>query len=173
MVPVMVSGNMAEECGRSKSWYTFRMTHRPIQRAVEKKTARDPDTMAPLALAFIGDTVYDLYIRTMLVDTVDASPHGLHVRASSFACAAGQAEAFHRIEPVLSDEESAVFRRGRNAHSQTVPRNASVSDYRIATGLEALIGWLYLKDREERLDQLFHLILEEKDGGQEPYKTAE
>ena len=149
------------------------MIHREIQTALEQVAPRDPDSMAPLALAFVGDTVYDLYIRTMLVDTVDASPHGLHLMASSFACAAGQAKAYRRIEPDLSEEERTVFRRGRNAHSGTVPKNAAVSDYRTVTGLEALVGWLYLKDREERLDQLFHRIVEEEHGGKEPPVSAE
>ena len=149
------------------------MMHQGIRTSVERIPARDPDGAAPLALAFVGDTVYDLYIRTMIVDTMDAVPHEMHVRAASFACASGQAEAYRRIEPVLSEEERAVFRRGRNAHSGTVPKNASVSDYRTATGLEALVGWLYLKDREERLNQLFQRILEETDGREEEPGTAE
>ena len=106
------------------------------------------------------------------LDTLDAAPHGLHLKAASFACAAGQAGAYRRIEPELTEEERAVFRRGRNAHSGTVPKNAAISDYRTATGLEALVGWLYLKDREERLDRLFHMILEETDGGEEPQIPA-
>ena len=149
------------------------MIHKEIQTAVERVPPRDPECMAPLALAFVGDTVYDLYVRTLLVDTMDAAPHGLHLKAASFACAAGQAEAFRRIEPELTEEEHAIFRRGRNAHSGTVPKNAAVSDYRIATGLEALVGWLYLKDRDERLDQLFQTILEETDGRKEPPGKAE
>lgn len=142
------------------------MMHQEIRAAVERIPAIDPDGAAPLALAFVGDTVYDLYIRTMLVDTMDAVPHEMHVRAASFACAAGQAEAYRRIEPELSEQERTVFRRGRNAHSGTVPKNASVSDYRTATGLETLIGWLYLNDRDERLNQLFQRILEERNGAE-------
>ena len=110
--------------------------------------------MSPLALAYIGDTVYDLYIRTMFVEKTDLSPRLLHKNCSCYVCAAGQKEAYMRILPILTEEERSVFRRGRNAHSGTIPKNAAVGDYRMATGFEALLGYLFLTGREERLCEL-------------------
>ena len=116
--------------------------------------------MAPLALAYVGDTVYDLFIRTMLVENTTLTPHALHKKSSNFVCAHGQTEAFYRIESLLTEEEMSIFKRGRNAHSGTIPKNASVSDYRTATGFEALLGFLFLSKREERLQQLIKKAVE-------------
>lgn len=110
--------------------------------------------IAALNLAYIGDTVYDLYVRTFLVNTQDVPVHSLHLLSAALVCAKGQAEAFFRIEPLLSDEELAIFKRGRNAHSGTVPKNASVADYHNATGLETLLGHLYLSGEDERINYL-------------------
>ena len=74
-------------------------------------------------------------------------------------CAKGQAEAFYRLQPILTEEEQAAFRRGRNAHSATVPKNADVRDYRVATGLESLLGYLYCLGRDERIGELMHIAL--------------
>ena len=124
--------------------------------------AKDPTQLGPLVLAYVGDTIYDLYVRTRLVLSTGLTAHGLHMAAAKRVCAAAQAEAFRRIEPQLTEEELAVFRRGRNSHMGTIPKNASIADYRAATGLEAVIGWLYLKGDDERLTQLMRLILEEQ-----------
>lgn len=113
-----------------------------------------PSQMSPLVLAYIGDTVYDLFVRTMLVESTTLSAHGLHMRAAKLVCAAAQSRAFLRIEQLLSEEEMSVFKRGRNAHMGTVPKNAEIIDYRRATGLEALMGYLYLLGRDERLSEL-------------------
>ena len=123
----------------------------------------DTREMAPLNLAYLGDTVYDLYVRAYLVHICPMTVNDLHRQASLYVCAAAQAEAYHKIESVLTEEEADIFRRGRNAHSGTVPKNASVSDYRIATGLETLFGWLFSNGRDERLDTLMNIILTEKD----------
>ena len=114
----------------------------------------DPSQIAPLSLAYMGDTVYDLFVRTMLLETTTLTARGLHERAAKLVCAKAQAAAFRRIEPMLSEEELGVFRRGRNSHIGTVPKSASIMDYRTATGLEALIGWLYLSGRDERIRSL-------------------
>ncbi|MCH5279414.1 MAG: Mini-ribonuclease 3 [Christensenellaceae bacterium] len=124
-----------------------------------EQAAKSPTSLGPLVLAYIGDTVYDLYVRTMLVDKTTLTAHGLHVRAAKLVCAKAQAEAFHRIEPLLTEEELAVFRRGRNAHMGTVPKNATIIDYRHATGLEAVLGWLYLSGRDERICELMRSAL--------------
>ena len=114
-----------------------------------------------LTLAYIGDTVYDLYVRSYLIQKLDTTAHGTHVEAARMVCAAGQASAFRKIEPLLTEEETRVFHRGRNAHSSSVPKNASVLDYRIATGLETLFGYLYWTGGDGRLNELMRVILEE------------
>lgn len=124
---------------------------------------KDPTQLGPLVLAYIGDTVFDLFVRTKLVLSTDLNAHGLHMLAAKQVCAAAQAESFRRIEPLLDEDELAVFRRGRNSHIGTVPKNASIGDYRSATGLEAVIGWLYLKGKDERLARLMSIILNNED----------
>lgn len=125
-----------------------------IRRATNADACADPRQLSPLALAQIGDTVCDLYARIYLNDQFARTPHELHLAASRYVCAAGQAAAYRRMEPRLTEEESAVFRRGRNAHSGTMPKNASAADYHAATGLEALVGWLFLSGADERLNEL-------------------
>jgi ribonuclease III family protein len=125
-----------------------------IRRATRAEACANPRQLAPLALAQIGDTVCDLYARIYLNDQFARSPHELHLAASKFVCAAGQAAAFRRMEPHLNDDETAVYRRGRNAHSGTMPKNASAADYHTATGLEAMVGWLFLSGADTRLNEL-------------------
>lgn len=122
----------------------------------EQKAAQLP----ALNLAYIGDTVFDLYVRTMLVTRADAKVHELHLMSAARVCAKGQAEGFRKIEPMLSEEEMSVYKRGRNSHLGTVAKNATISDYRTATGLEALIGYLYLTGQDARLKELMKIILE-------------
>jgi ribonuclease-3 family protein len=123
-----------------------------------------PDTdiksYSPLTLAFIGDGVYDLVIRTMIVEKGNAPVNKLHRQVSNLVKAPAQMEMFHRIEEKLSEEELSVYKRGRNAKSFTSAKNASITEYRIATGLEALIGYLYLTDRFERILELINDGLE-------------
>lgn len=121
---------------------------------------RDERTISPLALAYLGDTVYDLYVRAWLVDRTAHTTHDLHLLAARRVCAAGQAAAYKRVEDMLTEEELGVYRRGRNAHSGTTPRNASSADYHAATGLEALLGYLWLAGRDERVTALMRRILE-------------
>ena len=125
-----------------------------IRRATQTGVPKDPRQLSPLALAQIGDTVCDLYARTYLNDQFARTPRELHLAASKYVCAAGQAAAYRRMEPLLTEEEAAIFRRGRNAHSGIVPKNASAADYHTATGLEALIGWLFLSGADQRLGEL-------------------
>lgn len=131
-----------------------------MDRALPECGARDPAQMSALNLAYIGDTVYDLFVRTYLVERTDARVHQLHLMSAARVCAAGQAAAARALEPMLSDEELAVFRRGRNAHMGTVAKNQSIADYRAATGLEALTGYLYLTGNDARLIELMRAIFE-------------
>ena len=121
----------------------------------------DLRTLSPLTLAFVGDCVYDLILRTVIVERHNASPNQLHREKSRLAKAPAQAEMAEALQEHLTQEELAVYRRGRNAKSHTTAKNASVLDYRKATGLEALYAWLYLSGREDRLLQLPRLRLDE------------
>jgi len=110
-----------------------------------------------LELAYLGDTVYDLYVRSHLVQK-GGRVGALHRKAISFVCAHAQAEAFGRIEELLTEEEAAVARRARNA-TQNPPKNADPGEYHRATALEALLGWLYATGRRERLHELLEKAL--------------
>ena len=116
---------------------------------------------SPLALAYIGDGVYDLIIRTMVVERGNARANKLHHTVRGMVKASAQAEMMHKIEPILSEEERAVYHRGRNAKSYTKAKNASMVDYRHATGFEALMGYLYLDHQVERIIELVKYSLEE------------
>jgi ribonuclease III family protein len=116
-------------------------------------------TYSPLTLAFIGDVVYDLIIRTIIVQKGNAPVNKLHKKVSNLVKASAQMELFHKIEDNLTEEELAVYKRGRNAKSFTSAKNASITDYRTATGLEALIGYLYLNNQFSRVMEIIKLGL--------------
>lgn len=111
----------------------------------------DVRTYSPLTLAFLGDCVFDLIIRTVVVERGNRAPQGLHKSKSAIVKAQTQAAMAEALLPELTGEEESVYRRGRNAKSYTTAKNASVSDYRKATGFEALIGYLYLNDQIDRI----------------------
>lgn len=111
----------------------------------------DIRTYSPLALAFVGDCIYDLVIRTIVVERGNTAPGVLHTKKSSIVKAQAQAAQADALMEELTAEEQAVYRRGRNAHSHSTAKNASIGDYRKATGLEALYGFLYLTDQTDRL----------------------
>ena len=111
---------------------------------------KDIRTYSPLTLAYIGDGIFDLIIRTIVVDKGKTSPNELHRHTSSIVKAHTQALMVEALEKELTSEEYDVYRRGRNAKSVTTAKNASVADYRKATGFEALMGYLYLEDKFER-----------------------
>ncbi len=114
------------------------------------------------ALAYLGDSVIELCVRKTLVQKGVSSAKNLNSAALGFVRAEEQAEAIKRILPVLSDEENAAYRRGRNIGHTNVPKSATVGQYRMATGMEALFGYLYLLGREERIDELFLLAYGQK-----------
>lgn len=122
----------------------------------------DRRALNPATLAFLGDGVYELLVREAVVGRFGSLPSKkLHALSVQMVCASAQAAAYAALAPQLSEEEHAVFRRGRNAAGLSVPRHASVADYRAATGLEVLFGWLYLGGETERMLQLFSMILDE------------
>ncbi len=110
-----------------------------------------------LELAYLGDTIYDLYVRTILVEK-GGKVGSLHQRAIHLVCAHAQSEALGRIEDMLTEDEAAVVRRARNAH-QSPPRNADPAEYHRATALEALVGYLYAQSRHDRLNALLAAAL--------------
>lgn len=121
----------------------------------------DVVTYSPLALAYIGDGVYDLVIRSIVVGRGNTKASRLHQATSRLVKAHAQSEMMHVLQPLLTQEELDVYRRGRNAKSPTMAKNATMSDYRRATGFEALMGYLYLTDRFERLMELVRAALKE------------
>ncbi|NDL68206.1 ribonuclease III [Clostridiales bacterium F-3ap] len=115
---------------------------------------QDPRLYSPLVLAFIGDGVYDLVVRTRCLEGGNRPVNELHKQAREQVKAAAQAERMALWEPHLTEEERAVYKRGRNAKSATVPKNARLMDYKNATGFEALLGYLYLKGSYARVLEL-------------------
>ena len=120
----------------------------------------DIRTYSPLTLAYIGDGIYDLVIRSMIVAQGNTKASQLHNHTSHLVKAHSQSAMMEYLLPVLSEEEEAVYKRGRNAKSPTMAKNASMSDYRRATGFEALMGYLYLADRFDRILELTVLGLD-------------
>lgn len=114
----------------------------------------DMRSYSPLTLAYIGDGVYELVIRTILVKKGNCPVNQLHRKASSLVKAGTQSSMMEVIEPMLTQEEHSVYKRGRNAHSPTMAKHATMADYRRATGFEALMGYLYLKDDFGRIIEL-------------------
>ena len=117
----------------------------------------DPRTVSTAALAYLGDAVLELLVRKRLLEAGYASAKSLNAHAREFVTAPAQASAMERILPLLSEEEDAVFRRGRNIGHTNTPKHATVAEYRAATGMEALFGFLHLMGREERANELFLL----------------
>ena len=123
-------------------------------------TPVDIRTYSPLTLADIGDGVYELIIRTVLVEQGNLQPAKLHKKSSGLVKAAAQAAMIRGLEAQLTEEELSAYKRGRNAKAYHTAKNASVADYRTATGFEALMGWLYLTGRYERMVSLIRTGLE-------------
>lgn len=123
----------------------------------------DIRTYSPLTLAYIGDAIYDLVIRTVVVERANRSTKNLHKTVIRYVNAGTQARMVEVLEAELSEEETAVYHRGRNAKTYTKAKNASIAEYRMATGLEALFGYLYMNGETDRLLTLVRLALEKMD----------
>ena len=120
----------------------------------------DVKTYSPLALAYIGDAVYELVIRSLIMNHGNVQVNKMHKKAASLVKAEAQADFYKLIEEELTAEEMAVYKRGRNAKSATMAKNATMRDYRMATGFEALVGYLYLTEQPERMAALLSMGLE-------------
>ena len=131
-----------------------------IKQSFELKEV-DIRAYSPLTLAYIGDCVYDLVIRTVLVERGNEPANKLHKKTVAYVKAQTQAAMIEALLPYLTEEEEAVYKRGRNAKSYTSAKNASIGDYRKATGMEALVGYLYLTGQEARIMELIKTGLKE------------
>lgn len=122
---------------------------------------KNPKEYSPLVLAYIGDAVYEEYTRERLLsENPDMPAHKLHVENVKYVKAHAQSRSAAAIEPILNEEEQAVYRRGRNAKSATTPKHADIIEYRRATGLEALFGYLHLDGKRDRLSELMEIAFD-------------
>ncbi len=117
-----------------------------------------PNQYSPLALAYLGDAVYELFVRTYLLRDLNMPVQKLHKSAISMVNAKAQSDLYQKIKDILTEEETAVYKRGRNTNSHP-PKNADLIDYKSATGVEALIGYLYLKGDSERILELMRNLI--------------
>lgn len=118
--------------------------------------------ISAIGLAHMGDAVYETLVRTWLCVHGKATGKELHRATIALVCAQKQAELAQRVLPQLTEEELAVYKRGRNANVHAMPRSATPAQYHAATGLECLMGWLYLRGDKQRAEQLFHAMMEEE-----------
>ena len=127
------------------------------------KTPEEINQMSPLIWAYVGDCVYELYIRTYLVDNTNLKPHKLHIESIKYVKAGAQAKFLQDFADYLSDEEKDIVRRGRNANNHHLPKNSNVQEYMYSTAFEALIGYLYLTKKYDRVKEIIEkYILNEK-----------
>ena len=124
-------------------------------------TDAELNAMSPLALAHVGDAVFDLLVRTRLCLDGRLTAGDLHRETVRYVSAVAQAAAAKKLLPLLDKREEGVYRRGRNAHSHAAPKGASPMEYHAATGLEALFGWLYLRGEKARIEELFSHLMED------------
>lgn len=116
------------------------------------------ELMSPLTWAYIGDAVYELYIRNKLINETNLKPHKLHIEAIKYVKAKSQAEKLNEIYESLIDEEKDIVRRGRNTQNHHLPKNSNVQEYMYATAFEALIGYLYLTKQHTRLKEILDKV---------------
>lgn len=114
-----------------------------------------------LALAYMGDCVYEIKVREFLMKQANMPVNMLHRKAKGYVSAAAQSAFADKILPLLTEDEENIYKRGRNAKPHTTPKNMTLSDYKKATGLEALFGYLYLSEKQERIDEFMEIILKE------------
>lgn len=126
--------------------------------------SKTPEQCPPLVLAYMGDAVYEVFIRTLIVGRENLPVHMLHEHSVKFVKAKAQSNIIHGIMEILTPEEQDIVRRGRNARSGTIPKNADITEYKRATGFEALLGYLYLKRDFGRLIEIMKAATEIVDG---------
>ena len=124
-----------------------------------EKSKEEVRMLSPLVWAYVGDAVYELYVRTHLINTSNAKPHKLHMESIKYVKAEAQAKILDKINEFLTEEEKEIVRRGRNTENHHVAKNANVADYAYSTGFEALIGYLYLTSQDERLEEILKMCI--------------
>ena len=122
------------------------------------RTKQEVELMSPLTWAYIGDAVYELFIRNKLIDETNLKPHKLHIEAIKYVKAKSQAEKLSEIYEMLTDEEKDIVRRGRNTQNHHLPKNSNVQEYMYSTAFEALIGYLYLTKQNTRLKEILEKV---------------
>ena len=124
-----------------------------------KKDIQDAKMLSPLVWAYVGDSVYELFVRTHLINNSNAKPHKLHLETIKYVKAGNQATILDKIFDKLTEEEKEIFKRGRNTENHHLPKNGNVADYSRATGFEALIGYLYLTNQDDRLEEILNMCI--------------
>ena len=125
-----------------------------------EKDEQEINQLSPLTWAYVGDCIFELYVRTKLVNETKLKPHELHLRAINYVKAKSQAEMLHNINDKLTEEEQDIVRRGRNTENHHLPKNANIQDYMYSTAFEALIGYLYLCKKEKRVKEIIKMAIE-------------
>ena len=125
-----------------------------------KKELQEVKMLSPLVWAYVGDSVYELFVRTKLVNDSNAKPHKLHIESIKYVKAQAQANTLKKIMEYLTDEEKDIVRRGRNTENHHVAKNANVAEYSQATAFEALIGYLYLTKQDKRLYEILDMCID-------------
>ena len=125
-----------------------------------EKDINDAKLLSPLVWAYVGDSVYELFVRTKLTNNSNAKPHKLHNESIKYVKAKAQADILKRITDSLTEEEKDIVRRGRNTENHHVAKNSNVADYSQSTAFEALIGYLYLTKQDERLKEILDMCIE-------------
>ncbi len=125
-----------------------------------EKDIEEVKMMPPLVWAYVGDCVYELFVRTYLVNTTKSKPHKLHIEAIKYVKAKAQAEILKKITDKLTEQEQDIVRRGRNAENHHLPKNANVQEYMYATAFESLIGYLYLTKQDDRLNEILKYCID-------------
>lgn len=125
-----------------------------------KKDEAEVNTLSPLTWAYVGDAIYEAFIRTHLINTTKLKPHLLHIKAIDYVKAEAQAKILNKIQENLTQEEKDIVRRGRNAENHHLPKNSTIEEYRYSTAFEALIGYLYLTKRDERLKEVLNMCIQ-------------
>ena len=123
------------------------------------KEIADVNMLSPLVWAYVGDSVYEMFIRTYLINNSNAKPHKLHIESIKYVKAKAQAEILMKITDNLTDSEKDIVRRGRNAENHHLPKNADPADYMYSTAFESLIGYLYLSKQDERLKEILNMCI--------------
>lgn len=125
-----------------------------------EKNIDEAKLLSPLVWAYVGDSVYELFVRTKLTNKSNAKPHKLHIESIKYVKAKSQAEILKKIQDSLTEDEKDIVRRGRNTENHHIAKNANVADYSQSTGFEALIGYLYLTKQDKRLEEVLNMCIE-------------